>query len=89
MPQYITSFEDAGLRPLLLQNIKNSGYVKPTPVQKGAIAVILAKRDLIASAVTGSGKTVSITLLLQTTLISMHLFPSIEIGDWVTWGEIN
>lgn len=58
MPQYITSFEDAGLRPLLLQNIKNSGYLKPTPVQKGSIAVILAKRDLIASAVTGSGKTV-------------------------------
>ncbi len=60
IPQYITSFEEAGLRPLLLQNIKNSGYVKPTPVQKGSIAVILAKRDLIASAVTGSGKTVII-----------------------------
>ena len=58
MPQYITSFEDAGLRTLLLENIKKAGYVKPTPVQKGSIAVILAKRDLIACAVTGSGKTV-------------------------------
>ncbi|XP_059350996.1 probable ATP-dependent RNA helicase vasa-like [Daphnia carinata] len=57
VPQYITSFEEAGLRPLLLQNIKNSGYIKPTPVQKASIAVILAKRDLIACAVTGSGKT--------------------------------
>ena len=62
VPQYITSFEEAGLRPLLLQNIKNSGYVKPTPVQKGAIACILAKRDVIASAVTGSGKTVMKTI---------------------------
>lgn len=63
MPQYITSFEQAGLRDLLLQNIKRSGYLKPTPVQKGAIAVILAKRDLMASAVTGSGKTVIVLLL--------------------------
>lgn len=58
VPQYISSFDSAGLRPLVLENIKASGYSKPTPVQKGAIAVILAKRDLIASAVTGSGKTV-------------------------------
>ncbi len=59
MPQYISTFEEAGLRELLLKNIKSSGYVKPTPVQKGAMAVVLAGRDLIASAVTGSGKTVT------------------------------
>jgi probable ATP-dependent RNA helicase DDX4 len=52
------SFEDAGLCPLLLSNIKKAGFKKPTPVQKGAISVILAKRDLIACTVTGSGKTV-------------------------------
>ena len=57
-PQYFSTFEEAGLRQLVLDNIKRSGYVKPTPVQKGAISVIMAKRDLIASAVTGSGKTV-------------------------------
>ncbi|XP_057378120.1 probable ATP-dependent RNA helicase DDX4 isoform X2 [Daphnia carinata] len=32
VPQYVTPFEGAGLRQLL-QNIKNSGYIKPTPVQ--------------------------------------------------------
>ncbi|XP_057367980.1 probable ATP-dependent RNA helicase DDX4 [Daphnia carinata] len=57
VPQYITSLEEAGLRPLLLQNIKNSGYIKPTPVQKASVAVILVKRDLSACAITGSGKT--------------------------------
>ncbi|XP_059352844.1 probable ATP-dependent RNA helicase DDX4 [Daphnia carinata] len=57
VPQYITSFEEAGLRQLLLQNMKDSGYIKPTPVQKVSVAVVLAKRDLIACAVMGSGKT--------------------------------
>lgn len=81
MPQYITSFEEAGLRPLLLQNIKNSGYVKPTPVQKGSIAVILAKRDLIACAVTGSGKTVIIGVsVFFITLLSLLRLPFKKLG---------
>ncbi|XP_046633385.1 ATP-dependent RNA helicase vasa-like isoform X2 [Daphnia pulicaria] len=73
IPQYITSFEEAGLRPLLLQNIKNSGYVKPTPVQKGSIAVILAKRDLIASAVTGSGKTAAYLVPVMNILLEQGI----------------
>lgn len=67
VPQYCETFESAGLRALVMENIKASGYTKPTPVQKGSIAVILAKRDLIASAVTGSGKTVSL-------ILDSHLF---------------
>ena len=58
VPELMPTFEGSGLRPLLLQNIKASGYVKPTPVQKAAIPAVLAKRDILASAVTGSGKTV-------------------------------
>jgi len=59
VPDYIKSFEEAGLRTLLLENIKASGYTKPTPVQRGAIPCILKRRDVMACAVTGSGKTVS------------------------------
>ncbi|XP_059352511.1 probable ATP-dependent RNA helicase vasa-like [Daphnia carinata] len=44
--EYITSFEEAGLHQLLLQNIKNSGYIKPTPVQKASVVVILAKKEV-------------------------------------------
>nr|CAH0109976.1 unnamed protein product [Daphnia galeata] len=35
LPQYITSFKEAGLCPLFPDNIKKAGYVKPTPIQKG------------------------------------------------------
>ena len=43
----------------LSKNISKSGYVKPTPVQKYGIPIIMAGRDLMACAQTGSGKTVS------------------------------
>jgi probable ATP-dependent RNA helicase DDX4 len=55
----IDSFESADLRPFILANVKKSGYTKPTPVQKNALPVIMAGRDLMACAQTGSGKTVS------------------------------
>lgn len=57
-PRPIKSFEEAGLRPLVLENVKKSGYNKPTPIQKYSIPIIMAHRDLMACAQTGSGKTV-------------------------------
>ena len=42
---------------IISQNIESANYTKPTPVQKYAIPVIMAKRDLMACAQTGSGKT--------------------------------
>ena len=53
----ITTFEAAGLRPLLLENIKKCSYKTPTPIQKHGIPIILAGRDLMGCAQTGSGKT--------------------------------
>lgn len=52
-PRPITTFEDSGLRTILLENIKKSGYTKPTPVQKYAIPIIMSGRDLMACAQTG------------------------------------
>lgn len=60
VPPPISSFESSGLRPHLLDNVKKSGYTKPTPIQKYAIPLILSGRDLMGCAQTGSGKTVSI-----------------------------
>lgn len=51
--QSIKSFEESGLRPLLQQNVMRSGYLKPTPVQKYAIPVVMAGRDLMSCAQTG------------------------------------
>ncbi|KAJ2685835.1 DEAD-box ATP-dependent RNA helicase, partial [Coemansia spiralis] len=57
VPEPIEKFEDAELEPLLLENIKLSGYTVPTPVQKWSIPFGAAGRDMMACAQTGSGKT--------------------------------
>jgi len=61
-----TSFESLGLLPELLRAIAEQGYTEPTPIQAQAIPVVLAGRDLLAAAQTGTGKTAGFTLpLLQ------------------------
>ena len=60
--QSISSFTDAGLRPLLMENVTKSSYKVPTPVQKNAIPSIMAGMDLMACAQTGSGKTAAFLL---------------------------
>ncbi|OPJ87130.1 putative ATP-dependent RNA helicase DDX4 [Patagioenas fasciata monilis] len=61
-PAPILAFEDANLCHTLNKNIAKAGYSKLTPVQKYSIPVILAGRDLMACAHTGSGKTAAFLL---------------------------
>jgi len=56
-PAPINTFEDASLHPKILENIKKCGWNKPTPIQMYSIPIISKKRDLMACAQTGSGKT--------------------------------
>jgi len=56
------SFEKLGLSKPLLKAVKEQGYTKPTPIQEQAIPVILQKKDLLAGAQTGTGKTAGFTL---------------------------
>ncbi|KAL4991469.1 DEAD-domain-containing protein [Aspergillus falconensis] len=56
-PLPIKSFDDAGLHPVMRQNIRLCGYEFPTPIQAYAIPAVLTLHDLIAIAQTGSGKT--------------------------------
>ncbi len=58
------SFTTLGLCEPILKAIKDQGYTTPTPVQKQAIPIILEKRDILAGAQTGTGKTAGFTLPL-------------------------
>ncbi|XP_046393481.1 ATP-dependent RNA helicase DDX3X isoform X3 [Ischnura elegans] len=57
VPPHITSFEDIKMTEIIQNNIVLARYDKPTPVQKYAIPIIMGRRDLMACAQTGSGKT--------------------------------
>ncbi|GLQ46837.1 RNA helicase [Dyella lipolytica] len=60
------SFESLGLAPALLRALAEQGYTEPTPIQAGAIPVVLEGHDLLAAAQTGTGKTAAFALpLLQ------------------------
>jgi ATP-dependent RNA helicase RhlE len=60
------TFNTLGLSDTLLQAVKKTGYTSPTPIQERAIPEILAGRDVMAAAQTGTGKTAGFTLpLLQ------------------------
>jgi ATP-dependent RNA helicase RhlE len=55
-------FTDLGLSADILRAVAEQGYDTPTPIQAQAIPVVLAGRDLMAAAQTGTGKTAGFTL---------------------------
>jgi ATP-dependent RNA helicase RhlE len=63
-------FSSLKLDPSLLKAIKELGFVRPTPVQAEAIPPALAGRDILACAMTGSGKTAAFLLPILHSLIS-------------------
>lgn len=58
------SFEKLNLIEPLLKALKSSGYSEATPIQEQAIPAILAKKDLLGCAQTGTGKTAAFALPL-------------------------
>lgn len=46
----------------MLKSISEIGYVKPTPIQQLAIPLIMSGKDIVASSITGSGKTAAFLL---------------------------
>mgnify|MGYP000214291425 CR=1 FL=1 len=61
-------FANLGLSNPIVQAIKDLGYTNPTSIQKQAIPIILAGKDLIATAQTGTGKTAAFVLPILETL---------------------
>ncbi|SCM79688.1 DEAD-box ATP-dependent RNA helicase CshA [uncultured Sporomusa sp.] len=57
-----TNFSALGIRPELTQFLKETGITRPTPVQAQAIPALLAGKDVIAQAQTGTGKTLAFLL---------------------------
>uniref|UniRef100_A0A672P6V6 RNA helicase n=1 Tax=Sinocyclocheilus grahami TaxID=75366 RepID=A0A672P6V6_SINGR len=61
-PPHIESFHDVDMGEIIMGNVALTRYTRPTPVQKHAIPIIKTKRDLMACAQTGSGKTAAFLL---------------------------
>ncbi len=86
-----TAFEKLDLRPELLQAIQLVGYATMTPIQEQALPLMLAGRDVIGQAQTGSGKTAAFGLALLQVMDpsmmvtqAMILCPTRELADQVS-----
>ena len=83
------SFSAFDLLPPLQQALHELGYCQPTAIQQQALPAILAGRDLLAAAATGSGKTAAFALPLLQRLAGQHeraaliLVPTRELAEQV------
>ena len=86
----ISDFENLGLDDKILRSIEKLGFETPTPIQQQAIPALLAGRDLMGQAQTGTGKTAAFVLpLLQrlergTSVQALILAPTRELAIQVT-----
>jgi len=69
------SFKSLGLSDVLLKAVEKKGYTTPTPIQQKAIPKILERKDILASAQTGTGKTAGFALPI---LQLLSLAPSLR-----------
>jgi ATP-dependent RNA helicase RhlE len=75
------SFDSLGLAPELLRAVAAEGYTEPTPVQAEAIPLILAGKDLLAGAQTGTGKTAAFVLPVLQRLHESRPAPQQPVGS--------
>ena len=68
-------FDELGLAPEILRAIVDQGYTEPTPIQQKAIPLVMAGKDIMGGAQTGTGKTAAFTLPLLQRLLP-HASPS-------------
>jgi len=66
----MNNFLELQLSPILKQNLASNGFVQPTPVQVQAIPPALEGLDLVATAQTGTGKTLAFVLPLINSLMA-------------------
>ena len=90
IPLSQSDFASLGLNPALVDNLASLGYAAMTPIQAQALPPILVKKDVIAKAKTGSGKTATFALGLLHNLDvkrfrvqTLVLCPTRELADQV------
>src|SRR3954452_15049 len=66
----MTKFQDLSLSAQLQSNLTRLNYTEPTPIQAQAIEPALAGRDLVATAQTGTGKTLAFVLPIVQLLLN-------------------
>jgi ATP-dependent RNA helicase RhlE len=89
-------FDSLNLHPSLLKGVKELGFARPTPIQAESIPPALAGRDLLACAMTGSGKTAAFVLPILQRLLgtkrgttrALVLSPTRELALQIL-GDIN
>jgi ATP-dependent RNA helicase RhlE len=70
------TFDDLGLRPELLRALSALGYEEPTPIQQEAIPPLVAGKDLLGQAATGTGKTAAFALPILHQLLELGTRPA-------------
>ena len=73
------SFSALGLSEKILEGVKAMGYIEPTPIQLRSIPLVLAGRDVIGSAQTGTGKTAAFALPILSKLGAHETRPRVLI----------
>ena len=68
-------FSAFGLDPSIVRATRELGFTRPTPIQEEAIPPALAGRDVLACAMTGSGKTAAFLLPILQRLIGKRAAP--------------
>ena len=71
----MNSFNDFGLAEPILRALAEEKYVTPTPIQGQTIPLLLAKRDVVGIAQTGTGKTAAFALPILNTLAANRARP--------------
>ncbi|MDP3370772.1 MAG: DEAD/DEAH box helicase, partial [Brevundimonas sp.] len=69
------TFDTFGLNPALLQALASEGYTTPTPIQSQAIPDVMAGKDLLGIAQTGTGKTAAFALPILHRLAANRVAP--------------
>jgi len=76
----MNTFSELSLSPVLKTNLAKNGFVKPTAVQSQAIPSALAGHDVVATAQTGTGKTLAFVLPMLESLAAKPASPSVKAG---------
>jgi ATP-dependent RNA helicase RhlE len=76
----MNTFSELSLSPVLKTNLARNGFVTPTAVQSQAIPSALAGHDVVATAQTGTGKTLAFVLPMLESLAANPVSPSVRPG---------